>query len=66
MIFVVHGSIMIDGKVLGDGEAWFGKQDAVFAAGDALASKHKAGMKSDFSGKSFDPGEFGKTRATTF
>jgi hypothetical protein len=33
MIFVVHGTVVIGGKTLGDGEAWHGEGAASFAAG---------------------------------
>jgi hypothetical protein len=33
MIFVVHGAVTIDGKALGDGEAWGGEGAASFAVG---------------------------------
>jgi hypothetical protein len=33
MIFVVHGAVTIDGKTLGDGDAWGGEGAASFAVG---------------------------------
>ena len=33
MIFVVHGAVTIDGKTLGDGEAWGGEGAASLTAG---------------------------------
>jgi hypothetical protein len=33
MIFVVHGAVTIDGKVLSDGEAWHGESACTLAAG---------------------------------
>ena len=38
MIYVVHGSILIEGQVLADGNAWFGEHGAVLIAGDAGAT----------------------------
>src|SRR5499426_679580 len=38
MIFVVHGSVTIGGRTLGDGEAWHGEQAAALRAGTAGAT----------------------------
>jgi hypothetical protein len=38
MIFVVHGSVTIGGRTLGDGEAWHGEQAAALRAGAAGAT----------------------------
>ena len=35
MLFVVHGSIRIDGRALRDGDTWFGPDAVSFAPGDA-------------------------------
>jgi hypothetical protein len=35
MLFVVHGSIRIEGRELGDGEAWFGENAVSLAPGSA-------------------------------
>src|SRR5262245_53659424 len=38
MIFVVHGSVTIARRTLGDGEAWHGEQEAALRAGAAGAT----------------------------
>src|SRR5215813_7516173 len=38
MIFVVHGSVTVAGKTLGDGEAWHSEDEVSLHAGDAGAT----------------------------
>lgn len=59
MIYVVHGSILIEGQVLADGNVWFGEHDTVLIAGDAGATIWRweiaptSGVRGSVSGEGF-------------
>jgi len=50
MIFVVHGSVTIGGRRLGDGEAWHGEQAAALRAGAAGATLWRWELSPDAQG----------------